>query len=106
MQTITAKQIRDALVVDDAEFVRLVYVEDLQRAFRERSEALSRSADECITLTNERDALRDALRAVLNAAPIDAALIVAKARRVLQTVSMRESGFAETQPLAYTESQP
>lgn len=37
----------------------------LQTAFDERTEALTRSADECMALAAERDALRDALRGLL-----------------------------------------
>ncbi len=67
---------------------------EYQRAFAERTAQYTRAADECITLTNERDALRDALRNVLNAEILHSALVIAKARRVLQDVTIRENGFS------------
>ena len=47
------------------EFILLVDYTELRRAFAERTEALTRSADECIRLTNERDALINAVRDII-----------------------------------------
>lgn len=69
----------------------------MRDAFNERTEALTRSADECITLTNERNALRAALRRVLAASMQNSADAIAHAREVLQTISIRESGYRPVQ---------
>ncbi len=64
---------------------------ELKAAFDDRNTALTRSADECISLTNERDALRDALRGVLSAEIVTSARAIDTARQALQYVDLRES---------------